>query len=166
MKFAPMLVALVMASSVLAGCGATPGATTGIKSAQTTDAVEGQDFWSVSRAKKIATDALGQYDRLRDRWLRAYTDAEKDRIEDDMLVILSRGIADVRDSVSAEQGGTGYNARQVFDLADRACQRYEDLRDQWAHTNNLDRQREISNQMQTLIVDALNQVKRVSRFGN
>lgn len=166
MKFAPVLVALVMASTFLAGCGVTPGATTGIKSATTGETVEGQDFWSVSRAKKLAGDTLDRYDRLRDRWLRAYSDAEKDRIEDEMLAVLARGLADVRDAVSAEQGGHGYNSRQVFDLADRACQRYEDLRYQWSNTGNVHRQREIANQMQTIIVDALNQVKRVSRFGN
>lgn len=161
-KLFSILATVALASTLLAGCGASPnGVTAGIKSAQTAETVEGKDYYTVSRAKRIAQDGLARYNDLRDDWMRAYSDREKDRIEDQMLVVLSGTIGDVRDAVSAEAGANGYNSRQVFDAADRAIARYEDLRYQWSNTSNINRQREIANEMQTVIVDALNRVLRV-----
>ncbi len=161
---ASVLATLALASTLLAGCGAAPGGTTaGIKSA-TADAVQAKDYYTVSRAKTVAADTLRSYDRLRDSWLRAWSDREKDRIEDQMLVVLSQGIGDVRDAVSGESGASGYDSRQVFDIADQAIARYEDLRYQWSNTGDINRQREIANQMQTVIVDALKRVQRVRSY--
>jgi len=160
-QLASVLATLALASTLLAGCGAAPGTTTGIKSATATGTVQAKDYYSVSRAKSLAADALSRYDQLRDSWLRAWSDREKDGIEDQMLVVLSQGIGDVRDAVSGEAGASGYDSRQVFDIADQASSRYESLRYDWSNTNDINRQREISNQMQTLLVDALKRVQRV-----
>jgi len=160
-KLFTVLASVALASTLLAGCGVTPGTTTGIKSASTAETVQGKDYYTVSRAKRIAQDGLYRYNNLRNDWMRAYSDREKDRIEDQMLVVLSQAIGDVRDAVSGEAGASGYDSRQVFDIADRAISRYESLRYDWSNTSNINRQREISNQMQTILVDALNGVQRV-----
>ncbi len=157
-----VLATVALASTLLAGCGAAPGGVSAsIKSAQGAETVQGKDYYTVSRAKRIAQDGLYRYNNLRNDWLRAWSDREKDRIEDQMLVVLSQTIGDVRDAVSGESGASGYDSRQVFDIADRAISQYESLRYDWSNTGNINRQREIANQMQTVIVDALNRVQRV-----
>ncbi len=90
-----VLATLALASTLIAGCGVSPnGATTGIKSATTAETVQAKDYYTVSRAKRVAQDGLARYNSLRNDWLRAYSDREKDRIEDQMLVVLSQTIVD------------------------------------------------------------------------
>lgn len=158
-KLATLLVGIALASTMLAGCGTT-ASVTAVK-AENATTVQGKDYYTVTRAQSVAQNSLYSYDRLRDDWMRAYSDAEKDRIEDQMLVVLSQGIGDVRDAVSAEAGASGADSRRVFNIADRAIQQYEALRWDWSNTHNVHQQRVISNQMQTIMVGALKDVQRV-----
>lgn len=164
-KFAQVLAALAIASTLLAGCGAVGnGITASIKPAEATSTVKAKDYYSVTQAHRLATNGLDRYNVLRDRWMRAHSDAEKDRIEDQMLVVLSGAIGDVRNSVSGDSGASGYDSRKVFDIADRAISRYENLRYEWSNSHNLQRQREISNEMQSVVVNALQRVLAVRPY--
>lgn len=162
-KLALVLAALAL-STTLVGCGAANGVGANITTTSTSSTVQAKDYYTVTSAQRIATSTLSSYNRLRDRWMAAYSDAEKDRIEDQMLVVLSQGIGDVRDAVSAQAGATGYDSRQVFNIADRAISQYETLRVQWSYSHDINVQRQISNQMQTLLVNALQSVQRVRPY--
>ncbi|MNL28667.1 hypothetical protein D3C87_1503220 [compost metagenome] len=81
-----------------------------------------------------------------------------------MIAALADGIVDVRRSVSAQSGATGYDSRRIYDIADRACYQYERLRDEWRYTSSITRKREIANEMMGLIIDALKQVKGSSPY--
>lgn len=163
LKPATLLAALALASTLLAGCG-TGGLSLANLQGSSSDTVQAKDYYSVRDAQRIATTTLRRYDDLRDDWMRAYSDAEKDRIEDRMIAALAEGIADVRRSVSSQSGATGYDSRRIYDIADRACYRYERLRDEWRYTGSITRKREIANEMMGLIIDALKQVKGSSPY--
>lgn len=161
-KLALALATLTLASS-LAGCGTT-GVFAGL-STQSTTTVQVKDYYSVTNAQRIASNALYRYNDLRNDWLAAYSDSQKDRIEDRMLVVLSQAIGDVRLAVSDEAGASGYDAREVFNISNYAISRYEALRRQWDMTNDINTQRWISNEMQTVMVDALQRVQTVQPYG-
>ncbi|MBM3270650.1 MAG: hypothetical protein FJZ01_23705 [Candidatus Sericytochromatia bacterium] len=150
------LAALTLAFSALTGCGTTPAAT-GLQN-KTASTATAQDYSSVSRAKQIATDALYRYDSLRDDWQRAYNDSEKDRIEQSMLNVLTRAASDVRQTASY---GSGYDARRVYDIADRAIRKYEDLRYRWQQAYGDREKRELINDMLVVLTQALKDVQRV-----
>lgn len=159
---ATLLAAVALTSTLLVGCGTT-ASVTAVKT-QTATTVQAKDYYTVTNAQRAATYGLNSYNRLRDQWLRAYSDGEKDRIEDQMLVVLSQAISDVRNAVSAEAGATGSDSRRVFNIADGAISQYEALRYDWSNTSNIHRQREISNQMQTILVGALQRVQSVRPY--
>ena len=158
------LAALALAMSSLTGCGSASVGGTQLQatSAQT---VTAQDYYSVNRAKQIATDGLYRYDSLRDAWQRAYSDSEKDRIEQEMLNVLTRAASDVRRAAS---NGSGYDARRVYDIADRAIQSYENLRYRWQQAYGDREKRELINEMLTDLTRGLKEVQRVrtSGYGN
>lgn len=162
-KLALALATVTLASTLLSGCG-----TTGVFAGMTTQgatSVQAKDYYSVTNAQRIASNALYRYNDLRNDWLAAYSDSQKDRIEDRMLVVLSQAIGDVRLAVSGEAGASGYDAREVFNISDYAISRYENLRRQWDMTNDINTQRWISNEMQTVLVDALQRVMNVQPYG-
>jgi hypothetical protein len=150
------LAALVLSMSALSGCGTAPAATQLQNKTATT--AQAKDYQSVTRAQQIATDALYRYDGLRDDWQRAYSDAEKDRIEQSMLNTLTRAASDVRQTASY---GHGYDARRVYDIADRAISRYEDLRYRWQQAYGDREKRELVNDMLTVLTRALKDVQKV-----
>ena len=151
--FAALALAL---SAPLTGCGTTPAAT-GLQN-KTAATAQAKDYSSVTRAQQVATDALYRYDSLRDQWQRAYNDSEKDRIEQDMLNVLTRASSDVRQTAS---NGSGYDARRVYDIADRAIDRYESLRYRWQQAYGDREKRELVNDMLTVLTAALKEVQRV-----
>ena len=154
------LATLTLASTMLAGCGTT--GMTGLSTLNSqTAAVQAKDYYSVTNAQSIASNALYQYNDLRNQWLAANDDSQKDQIEDQMLAVLSQGLGNVRSAVSAESGANGYDSREVFNIADEAISQYNSLREEWAQTTDVNQQREIANQMETLMVNALQQVQSV-----
>lgn len=164
-SLAPVLVVVALASSLLAGCGGAPtGLRASIKSASATGSVKAKDYYSTNNAHQIANSALGQYNGLRNQWLRTSDNAQKDHIEDQMLVVLSGAIGQVENAVSAEAGASGYDATEIYNLADNASNQYESLRQQWAATQDINQQRIISNQMQTILVHALEQIRSVQPY--
>ncbi|MBO9541049.1 hypothetical protein J7643_10715 [bacterium] len=162
LKPATLLAALALAST-LAGCGAG-GMSLASLQGTSSDTLQAKDYYSVRDAQRVATTALRRYDDLRDEWMRAYSDREKDRIEDRMISALAGGISDVRRAVSAQSGASGADSRRIYDIADRASVRYERLRDEWRYTGSISRQREIANEMMVLLIDALKRVKDVSPY--
>lgn len=150
------LAALALTLSGLAGCGSGIGTTQ--LQASSNQQTEAKDYYSVNRARQIATDALYRYDGLRDDWQRAYSDREKDRIEQEMLNVLTRAISDIRRTAS---NGSGYDARRVYDIADRAIDRYEDLRYRWQQAYSDREKRELVNDMLVELTRALKDVQRV-----
>lgn len=159
-KIALSLTAFALAASVLSGCGT---AVTGMSTATATTA-SAKGFVSVTTAQNDAYAALSQYNNLRNQWLAAPDDQSKDNIDDQMLVVLSQGLGQVRNAVSGNAGAAGYDSRQVYNIADAAISQYEGLRQQWAMTNDINQQRVISNQMQTIMVNALEQVENVAPY--
>lgn len=158
-KLLALLAGVVLASSVLSGCGGTTPVASGLKATTATETkVDAQSRYTVDRAKRIATDALYRYDNLRDDWQRAYSDYEKDRIEERMLSTLTRAVTDVRQAAS---GGYGYESRRVYDIADQAIDRYESLRRRWQRAWGDRERREIVNDMLVELTAALKDIQRV-----
>lgn len=162
LKSATILAALALAST-LAGCG-TGGLSLATVQGTSSNTVQAKDYYSVRDAQRIASNALRNYDYLREEWMRAYSDAEKDRVEDRMIVTLHRGITDVQRAVSDEAGASGPDSRHIFDIADYAIRQYEGLRREWSYTSSIQRKREIANEMMGLLIDALKRVKTVSPY--
>jgi len=175
------LASLTLAASVLAGCGTTgmvgmsqtgengasaqsvdtqrkaPPAVELTANAQV-DAAAQVDVssYDVDRARRISSDTLYRYDeQLRD-WKRAYSDYEKDRIEERMLRTLTDGLNDVQRAVSS---GYGSQARRVYDIADHALNRYESLRRDWNRAYSTRERREIVNRMLVVLTDAHKDIK-------
>ena len=177
------LASLTLAASVLAGCGTTPmmGVNSTGDSSATAQSVDAQrkappavevaasaqvdanaqvdaSSYEVDRARRVSSDTLYRYDQLLRDWKRAYSDYEKDRIEERMLTELTSGLKDVQRAVSS---GYGYQARQVYDVADRALNRYEDLRRDWRRAYSKREQRNIINDMLVVLTNAHKDIKAV-----
>lgn len=161
--------------STLAGCGAganvatpaTPKQTaakaarpelpsldrTALKSTQ--DGISASSYYTVDRARRSASNALWRYQDLRDDWQRAWSDDEKDRIEQRMLSVLTRAGSDIRNMTS---GSWDHDDRQINYIADRMLDEYEYLRRQWQSEWSIDRKREIINAMLVELTRGLKQV--------
>lgn len=176
------LATLCLASSVLAGCGTVPMA--GMSPAGETSAksqaanaqrplppavvlaadalTEGDAIvdasYEVDRARRIASDTLYRYDVLLRDWKRAYSDYEKDRIESRMLDELIAGLKDVQRAVSS---GSGRSAREVYDVADRALDRYDSLRRDWSRAYTDRERRYIVNDMLVALTGAHKDIKAI-----
>lgn len=151
------VVTLALALTVLTGCGTAPGMISGTNGGK----VSAKDYVTVKNAQAVATKSLDKYSVLRDRWSSAYSDSEKDQLEDEMIVVLLQGLTDARYAVSSEAGAVGTDANDAYNVADFAIERYEGLRQAWAGTNDVNQQRQIANQMQTIMLEALKEVQRV-----
>jgi hypothetical protein len=114
--------------------------------------------YEVDRARRVSSDTLYRYEQLLRDWKRAYSDYEKDRIEDRMLTELISGLKDVQRTVST---GHGYSARQVYDIADRALNRYDDLRRDWKRAYSARERRNIINDMLVVLTNAHKDIKAV-----
>ncbi|MBI6545604.1 MAG: hypothetical protein HY692_02345, partial [Cyanobacteria bacterium NC_groundwater_1444_Ag_S-0.65um_54_12] len=156
-----LVAGVVLLSTGLAGCGTVPGGTAGtpLQVAAQNNQVSTSNHSTVRRAVQIAQDALYRYDDLRDQWLRSSNDREKDRIEQRMLDTLTNAVSRIRTEAS---GGYGWDARQVYDVADRAISRYESLRRQWQNTSSDRERRELVNSMLTVLTDALKEIRRMA----
>jgi hypothetical protein len=177
------LATLTLAASVLAGCGTTgmmgvsqtgenlagaqsvdaqrkaPPAVVLTADAQVDAAAQvDASSYEVDRARRISADTLYQYDELLRDWKRAYSDREKDRVEERMLRELTEGLNDVQRAVSS---GHGYSARQVYDIADRALDRYESLRRDWQRAYSVRERRDIVNDMLVVLTNAHKDIKAV-----
>lgn len=177
------LASLTLAASVLAGCGAPSMTGTGAMGDQTAKAqsadaqrkappaiqltaepqIEGNatvdaSSYEVDRARRISSDTLYRYDKLLRDWERTYSDYEKDRIEERMLKELTSGLNDVQRAVSS---GYGYSARQAYDIADRALNRYESLRRDWQRAYSTRERRNIVNDMLVVLTSAHKDIKAV-----
>ena len=177
------LASLTLAASVLAGCGTTgmmgvsqTGDSSAIaksvdtqrKAPPTVEVAAGAQVdataqvdaasYEVDRARRVSSDTLYRYEQLLRDWKRAYSDYEKDRIEERMLSELTSGLNDVQRAVSS---GYGYSARQIYDIADRALNRYESLRRDWQRAYSTRERRNIVNDMLVVLTNAHKDIKAV-----
>jgi hypothetical protein len=175
------LASLTLAASVLAGCGTSPmagmsqtgenaanaqSADTQRKAPPTVESAAAQvgadavvdASYEVDKARRISSDTLYRYDELLRDWKRAYSDYDKDRIEERMLRELTSGLNDVQRAVSS---GHGYSARQVYDIADRALNRYESLRRDWQRAYSTRERRNLVNDMLVALTNAHKDIKAV-----
>ncbi|MNK82462.1 hypothetical protein D3C87_1022370 [compost metagenome] len=177
------LASLTLAASFLAGCGTTGmmGVSQTGESSATAKSVDAQrkapptvevaagaqvdanakvdaSSYELDRARRVSSDTLYRYEQLLRDWNRAYSDYEKDRIEERMLSELTSGLNDVQRAVSS---GYGYSARQVYDIADRALNRYESLRRDWQRAYSTRERRNIVNDMLVVLTNAHKDIKAV-----
>lgn len=164
--------------STLAGCGAggsvaTPAAPkeNAAKAARpqlpsldrtaltkTKDGISSSSYYTVDRARRSASNALWRYQDLREDWQRAWSDDEKDRIEQRMLSVLTSAGTDIR-SMTANSWDN--DDRQINYIADRMLDNYEYLRRQWLNEWSVDRKRYIVNDM---LVELTRGLKEVSDY--
>ncbi|MBM3267308.1 MAG: hypothetical protein FJZ01_06640 [Candidatus Sericytochromatia bacterium] len=165
----------------LAGCGSTAGIATPANSAgktqtqaarpsiptldraklqSTKDGISASSYYTVDRARRRASDALWRYQDLREDWQRAWSDDEKDRIEQRMLVVLTDGGTDIRRMTA---NSWDYDDRRLNDMAERMLQEYDYLRREWQQTWDTGRKREIVNQMLIVLTRGLQEVANFYR---
>lgn len=109
-----------------------------------------------SEARRIAADTLLRYDDLRRDWFNATSDWAKDRIEQQMVTVLSDGLADVR---RATYSSYASDARRIYEVASRALERHASLRRDWQYAYGDREKRQIVNQMLTVLTGALMDVR-------
>ncbi len=154
----------VTLGSTLAGCGAGSNFASPAAQKQTTakavrpelpsldrtaltktkDGISASSYYTVGRARRSASNALWRYQDLREDWQRAWSDDEKDRIEQRMLSVLTSAGSDIRSMTSSSWDN---DDRQINSITDRMLNNYEYLRRQWLNEWSVDRKREIINQM-------------------
>lgn len=126
---------------------------------QTTKAgISASSYYTVDRARRRASDALWRYQDLRDDWQRAWSDDEKDRIEQRMLSTLTDAGSDIRRMTSSSWD---YDERRINDIVDRMLDEYEYLRRDWQNEWDIRRKREIVNRM---LVELTRGIQQVSEF--
>jgi hypothetical protein len=162
--------------STLAGCGAsTAGVATPAKAAHSapaasrpqiptvdvkavqkaTSGISASSYWTVDRARRRASDSLYRYSDLRNDWQNAWSDDEKDRIEQRMLTVLTNGAVDVRNITS---GSWDHDDRYLNNIVNRAIDQYENLRQEWLREWDIRRKRELVNDMLLELTRALQDV--------
>lgn len=158
-------IAFSLVLSALVGCGATAPSLTSQSTEQvraaarrpnpptlTTAAMERAS----SQVRRLAGDALYRYEDLRREWLATPSDWEKDRIEQQMVTVLSNGLQDVRRATYSSYAG---DARRVHELATRTLERHESLRRDWQYAYGDREKRLIVNEMLTLLTGALMDIR-------
>jgi hypothetical protein len=183
--------ALIALLATLAGCGAAPQAPQGLPAAGLQDAAalsakakkrpapprveapkadksekdvrtpDAPGSYQAEDAKRTATDALYRYADLLQRWDRAYDDAERDRIEQEMLTTLTDAVRDIRSQTEMAQE---YDARTIYRTACDAADRYRDLLRRYDMAYGDYEKRQIVNQMLTLLTSALKRVQTTSPY--
>lgn len=159
--------ALLLALSALVGCGTT-GSSLKIQSAAQVQATSGRptppplagtkatESSTRSEARRIAADILYRYDTLRRDWFNASSDWEKDRIEQQMITVLSDGLSDVR---RATYSSYTSDARRLYEVATRALERKESLRRDWQYAYSDREKRLIVNDMLNVLTGALMEIR-------
>lgn len=149
---AKKLAIFALASMVLTGCGASPP---GLH-AQSLQTVQAQDVSPVKKAQRLASGALETYTHLRNDWHSAPTDAQKDQLDEQMLVLLFRALEEIRSAVSTRSQSN--DARTIYELTTATLERCEPLRRQRADSQDLTQQRWLANLMEIYLLDALDRV--------
>lgn len=109
------------------------------------------------KAGRVAEDALYNYSLQFRDWERAWTNSEKDRIESKMLSTLHAALQDVQ-QVTSDLGNDTAD-RRAYDIADRGLDRYTSLYSSWERSWSEREKREILNDMLTVMVQSLKDVK-------
>jgi predicted small lipoprotein YifL len=109
-------------------------------------------------SQRIAERSLYRYADLTRAWERAWSDSEKDRIEQDMLVELHSSIEDIQQVTSSS--GHDSADRRAYDIADQGLNRYDRLFREWERAYGDREKRRITNDMLSGMVQTLEDVKR------
>ncbi len=126
----------------------------------TGDQAKPKQGMAARQSVRSAERALYRYADMLRQWERARTDAEKDRIEQDMLVELHSTLDDIV-QVTSQQGHDRAD-REAYDLAAHSLDRYDRLYREWDLARTDEEKRRILNEMLTDMVRALNSIKRVA----
>lgn len=158
--------ALLLAMTALVGCGTTAPSLNTRSTAQVQAAARRPNPPQLapavaaerasSQVRRIAADVLYRYEDLRREWLATASDWEKDRIEQQMVTVLSNGLQDVRRATYSSYAG---DARRVHELATRTLERHESLRRDWQYAYGDREKRLIVNEMLTLLTGALMDIR-------
>ncbi len=171
-----------MLAPTLAGCGSQAGVATPASTASKTapqaasrpsipaldrakletakSGISASSYYTVDRARRRASDALWRYQDLREDWQRAWSDDEKDRIEQRMLSVLTQAGSDIR---SMTHSSWDYDDRRLNELMNSMLDEYEYLRRDWLNTWDIRRKREIVNQMLIELTRGLQEVSNYYR---
>ena len=178
MKNLRTLAAAALLAATLAGCGTTGAPTGAAKTAAaamqaqkakgqkataerpappatTADTKQGL---AARESQRIAERSLYRYSELIRAWERAWSDSEKDRIEQDMLSELHAALGDVQQVTSSS--GHDSADRRAYDIADQGLNRYDRLYRDWERAYGDREKREITNDMLSGMVQTLQDVKR------
>lgn len=163
----------------LAGCGLTPGTgTTPSTSAQaastsrpTVPAIDVQalakvksslgamDYGVVSESKNTATQALYQYNDLRNQWLATYDNNAKDNLEQQMLGVLTQAASTIEGYTNG--GCCDTDNQAIYSMASNALNEYNSLRNQWMSTYDVNQKRNLVNQM---LVDLTGAIQSINQY--
>ncbi|MBU6428686.1 MAG: hypothetical protein KGR26_06745 [Cyanobacteria bacterium REEB65] len=171
--------ALALASFLapsLAGCGTAPGSnaldpSTSAQAvtnrpivpsvdlaalAQTRSGLSAKDVGTVSEAKSLATNALYEYNNLRNEWLSTYDDTQRDNIEQEMLQVLTSADSDIRNATN--NGCCDSDNQYLFSISNSSLEQYSSLDSEWSSTWDVNQRRQIANQMLVVLTQALMQI--------
>ena len=155
-----LAVALV-ATLALSACGAASNQPALPRGAQGLTALADgpKQGLAARQSARTAERSLNRYAQYLKEWERARTDAEKDRIEQDMLNELHSALDDVCNLTSAN--GHDQADRDAYDLSAKALDRYDRLFKEWERARTDAEKREIINDMLQDMVRALQAIKRI-----
>lgn len=178
MKTLQALAAATLVAVTLAGCGSTGAPTGAARTAAA--ALQAQKAKGSADAKRpappaadqgtpkqglaardsqrIAERSLYRYAELIRAWERAWSDSEKDRLEQDMLTEMHAAIEDIQ-SVTSSSGHDSAD-RRAYDIADQGLNRYDRLFREWERAFGDREKRRIINDMLSGMVQTLQDVKR------
>lgn len=112
---------------------------------------------AASQAAGDCGSTLATYQNLTYQWNSAFSDADKDNVESQMLQVLHQGLQNVESITSAN--GVDATDRQSYDIADAGLNRYDAAYSSWSSTWDPNAKRVIANQMMTDMVNTLQQIQ-------
>lgn len=143
-----LVTAFALSALLLSGCGmATPMMT------QSHTTASAQDYnMTFDEARHTADRTRFAYDDLRYKASMTVNQDAKDRVEEEMVAVLVKGLESIRALV---KDNPDKSCRWTFEKADTALKTYSGLKVRWALTDDKAMRRSLINQMQHVLLEAL-----------
>jgi hypothetical protein len=113
--------------------------------------------YAARESSRVSRRVLNDYAQMLRDWNRAYSDYERDNIEERMLRVLREGLKEVQEVTSRE--GHDADDRRAYVLANYGLNNYERLYRDWESTYNADNRRRIVNAMLQNLVDTHERIR-------
>jgi hypothetical protein len=113
--------------------------------------------FAARESSRVSRRVLSDYAQMLREWNRAYSDFERDNIEERMLRVLRNGLDEVQQVTSRE--GHDADDRRAYDIADAGLNNYERLYRDWQSTYNMGTRRRIVNTMLQYLVDTHERIR-------